>query len=270
MRGVLDEWINELPQQFQNKKNIAVLIKALSRQYDKLIQVFEELNAETDLDTAVGKNLDMVGNILSLDRKEAHIVIRKSKQTEITDEIYRQVLRYQAIRNNTDCTYYDIMDSMSLLWDTENVKYMEDPNHPAMISLNLPTIDIEGIDPAIGKILAIKPSGVGMLYHVGYQIPITLSGLETVSLSRIHMKVLFNWWNTKMLDGTFLLDGTYLLDAVRGAMEFRIRHGAILVQQEEEFQEVEVELRHHYWTLDGSYRLDGERLLSATIEREAL
>lgn len=68
---IVDNWLNDLPQQFLEKKNIEALIRAFSKQLQELQQVFDDLENLTDLDTATGQNLDMVGTIIPLSRKEA-------------------------------------------------------------------------------------------------------------------------------------------------------------------------------------------------------
>ena len=53
MEGLYEDWILDLPQQFQGKNNIDVLIRAFSRQLDEIKKVFEDLNSLTDLETIV-------------------------------------------------------------------------------------------------------------------------------------------------------------------------------------------------------------------------
>ena len=68
---IVDTWFRDLPQQFLEKPNIEVLLSAFAKQLQEIEQVFEELNKKTDLRDAVGQNLDWIGTILSLTRKEA-------------------------------------------------------------------------------------------------------------------------------------------------------------------------------------------------------
>ena len=68
---IADRWLMDMPQQFLGKHNIEVLVKAFARQLQELQVVFDDLNTELDLETAAGKNLDYVGTILPLSRKEA-------------------------------------------------------------------------------------------------------------------------------------------------------------------------------------------------------
>jgi len=53
---ILDKWLDDLPQQFQGKKYIEALISVFAKQLEDLYKVFKQLDAETDLDSAVGMN----------------------------------------------------------------------------------------------------------------------------------------------------------------------------------------------------------------------
>ena len=68
MKTILDSWLEDIPQQFRSKKNIGVLIRAFARQMDELQVVFDDLRTKRDIDTAEGKNLDRVGDIVVLTR----------------------------------------------------------------------------------------------------------------------------------------------------------------------------------------------------------
>ena len=54
--GILDKWLDDLPQQFQGKKHIEDLISVFAKQMEDLHRVFKQLDAETDLESAVGAN----------------------------------------------------------------------------------------------------------------------------------------------------------------------------------------------------------------------
>lgn len=43
MRTVIDEWMNDIPSQFQGKKNIEILINAFARQLQEVQQMFADL-----------------------------------------------------------------------------------------------------------------------------------------------------------------------------------------------------------------------------------
>lgn len=158
---IVDSWLRDLPQQFQGKHNIEVLIKAFSKQMQELEKMFHDLNTMTDIDTATGKNLDYVGTIIPLTRKEAgELAGIRSPDPVISDERYRQFLRYQNLVNTNECTYYDLMEGLSILWDVSPIYYIEDPDMPATIILTMPFLNPGGEPVCLGEVPMVKPAGV--------------------------------------------------------------------------------------------------------------
>lgn len=174
--GILDKWIEDLPQQFQGKEYIETLISAFAKQIEELYGVFEQLDAETDIDTAIGTNLDMVGTIIPLSRKEAGILAGINvEESVISDDRYRQFLRYQSLVNTNECTYYDLMDGLALLWDVSPIYYIEDPDMPATIILTMPFLKPGGEVVRLGEVPMVKPAGVRIEFE--YRIKIVVETL---------------------------------------------------------------------------------------------
>ncbi len=216
MRIVFDGWINDIPSQFREKKNIEILIKAFSKQLQEVQQMFADLYEKTDLDVAVGQNLDYVGTIIPLTRKEAG-ELEETGVTDpvISDERYRQFLRYRLLRNTSSCTYYDIMMSLDILWRADSIRYVEDPKRPATILIRLQYTDLDSeTDPAEGKVPALKPAGVALAYTINYTAVFDQSDLEHY-LARIRVHIAMPYWVCRLFDGLWKPDGAYLLDAQR-------------------------------------------------------
>ena len=158
---ILDKWLDDLPQQFQGKKYIEALISVFAKQLEDLYKVFKQLDTETDLDSAVGMNLDMVGDIVTLTRKEAGVLAGIDVEDPvISDERYRQFLKYQMLVNTNECTYHDLMDGLALLWDVSPIYYREDPALPAVIILTMPFFTPGGKVVTLGEVPMVKPAGV--------------------------------------------------------------------------------------------------------------
>ena len=244
------KWMNDMPQQFLGKKNIEILVKAFSRQIDELLQVYDDLKYATNLETAKGQNLMYIGDILSTSIKEAQSILMKANNDVITDELYRKILQYKTLQNNCDCTYTDIMESITLLWDADNISYIEDPNSPATVYISLPEASIDGIDPAVGRVLAIKPAGVAMIYTVGYAIGFNISGIEKAKLPKVILKLI----------GQEMVKEQCSVSNVRIKVDSNI----------DESVTVSLLLSKDLWFLDGTYLLDGTKTLSAHIEEEVL
>ena len=172
---VFDSWLSDLPQQFLGQTKIETLIAAFARQLQELETVFSDINEKTNLETACGKNLDYVGSVISLTRKEAAVLAGAVGQTLESgasvderlpnDEQYRRLLKYRLLFNTNECTYYDLMEGASLLLDTK-LYYSEDKNKPATIILKTPSLPLETDFSALMNIVFIRPAGVGLRLEI--------------------------------------------------------------------------------------------------------
>lgn len=270
--AILDNWIADLPQQFQGKKYIETLISAFSKQIGELHEVFNELSIKTDLEGATGRNLDMVGDIVSLTRKEAALMAGvRIDEPIISDDRYRQFLKYKVLKNTNDCTYYDIMKSIEILWDTSNIKYIEDPSRPATILIRLHTINVDSdVDPAVGKTLAVKPAGVALIYTIHYCTVFDHTERERIECSRIKLHYGMPFYLVRLFDGSWNLEGSVLMDAIR---TFETNIGLKISYKNmigETFDHAEVVAKRNLWYFDGSVIMDGSRLLNAEIRKDGL
>jgi len=168
-KAIVEDWLRDLPQQFQDKEKISILIRAFAKQMQLLEAVFEELNTETTLENAVGKNLDGIGEIVQLSRKEAGVLAHDPDLPVMEDERYRQFLRYKILQNTNNCTYYDLVESIVNLWNISPVYYREDPERPA-------TIIIETVRETVASSIfahtvpVARAAGVGLLYRIAYEM----------------------------------------------------------------------------------------------------
>ena len=161
-----DEWIADMPQQFRGKKNIEVFIRAIAKQLQEVFEVFEGMNDAVSIDNASGTVLDALGGIVGMTRAQASAIM---KGAVITDDVYRSVLRYAIMRNNSDCTYEDIVEAFKLICQMNNVHYSEDVNNPATILLEIDDVDIDiKEDPADSVPAMISPAGVAVLLSSKY------------------------------------------------------------------------------------------------------
>lgn len=188
--GTAERWLGDMPQQFLGKRNIEVLVRTFARQLDEIWRVFEDLTEKTGIDTAVSQNLDLVGTIIPLTRKEAGEMAGIGVlEPVISDERYRLFLRYQLLRNTSECTYQDLIDGIELLWGYNRIHYREDPEHPAVIIFQTDRMDLDEEDLIeFHPELCIRPAGVGVTLrkHFGgsYEVPVRYS-------ERIHFRTSF-------------------------------------------------------------------------------
>lgn len=168
MIEILSDWLETLPEQFKNKPNTEVLIKAFSRQLQEAVQMFEDLKTKRSLNDAVGAQLDGIGDIVNLNRMNPSIYTSESARSD-DDERYRMFLKFKAIRNSNNCTYNDIVKAIQLLWNPDIIFYAEHPEDPAAIYISMVgTFSQLQLDMMTRNDLMIKSAGVRMnMSHMG-------------------------------------------------------------------------------------------------------
>ena len=180
--ALVKEWKTELPWQFRNQENIDAIITAIGEQLTELETVNEQLIDLVDVDTATGKNLDMVGEIVGISRIDAYSLLELVRLQDMTDETYRSVLKFQILKNNADGTYEDIMKGLHLLWGDDTImSYEENPEidvynsqewnapDPATVKITIEDISTDDVDPDKLKPMVIRAGGVKLYFDQTYR-----------------------------------------------------------------------------------------------------
>lgn len=267
---IYNAWLKDIPQQFLGKHNIEVLITAFAQQMQEIEQVLEELSTKTDLDNAIGTNLDYVGTIIPLTRKEAgELAGIGVSEPVMSDERYRQFLRYKNLKNTNSCTYYDLINGITLLWKLDKLYYMEDENYPATIIFRTEHLDIEQEDRIeFHSRLCIRSSGVGILLRKIWESKI-LQVISTRSNLLLHTNVYRK--STLLLNGVWVLNGEYKLNGYQSEKEDINSKLSI-----KSTIRTEIETRNgllverDLWYLNGGYSLNGEKRLDSEVYIEKL
>lgn len=151
---------DSLVEQFKGKARIEDLVEVIDEEFQEIYEFFRQLRDERDLYHATGKQLDGVGDIAVLTRKEAGQLAGDPVPINvIPDETYRQYLIYKILKNTCDCTYPDIIKAFRMFWD-KPLYYTEDPDHPATMIFD--TGDLPGGSDTSPLFTTpfIKPAGV--------------------------------------------------------------------------------------------------------------
>lgn len=203
------KWLADMPQQFQNKERIQVVVEAFSRQLDELNKLFADLNIVTNISDAQGEQLDMIGDIVNISRKEAAVLIYNADTNQLADDVYRKVLVYQSKKASASCTYDEIMDTASILMNATQLTYNE--IQPAGIKIDINDMQLDD-NTSLGRILTLKPAGVALKYDVNYMMDVDFQAMNDVRLTNININMPNDYFNLLRLDGSFLLDGSQTLD----------------------------------------------------------
>lgn len=203
-RDYLKFMTSDLLMQFRNEKcgNNRALISALARQLDDLFEMFGQLNDRTYLrllpdnetgdslnDGAHGIQLDRIGEVVDLTRKQATLVSNKiesvddiEKSGNVTDDTlmnfikenfstyypekaledpeYSEYLYYKIFLNSSYCTYGDVIKSLGMFWNKTPIYYGEKPEKPATIFLSTPELKPEQNARLFFLAPVIKAAGV--------------------------------------------------------------------------------------------------------------
>ena len=198
-----DSWVKMIPAQFQDKPVILATIKAISKQMEELTVALDEANTKTTIEDAIGVNLDYVGGNVNMSRTDTYRALRGMTSKEITDETYRNGIKYKVVKNNTDCGYEDIMKCLYLLWgERSDIKYREDPAYPATILIAVDSLDIDAEDPVESRPLTIRPGGVDFIFTSIFVTDVDMSDWEVFD----NMTVTYN--KRHYFNGAYKFDGS--------------------------------------------------------------
>ncbi len=154
---------NDLVEQFKGKPAIDALNEAIGAQLNDLRRFFEDLRNLRSVQTAVGKQLDGVGDIAVLSRAEAGVLACINKSVYVLeDEDYRPFLIYKIWKNTNNCTYYDVIKAFRMFWD-KPLYYREDPNVPATMIFESSVLSPEDNAQKLLTAPFIKAAGVAIL-----------------------------------------------------------------------------------------------------------
>lgn len=210
----------DLAEQFCGKEKIESLLEVLGEELQQVFHFYEQLRDERGLYNAVGKQLDGVGDIAVMTRREAaQLAGLTSSMDTSDDELYRQYLIYKILKNTCECTYESLISAIRMFWRGEAVKYREDPSIPATIILTIDGFSDTGNLRGLLQVPIIRAAGVGALMET----ETTVSG--TLYIGVIHQQEIESQWEGEDYEigilltdeqGNVLVDenGSFLIDAL--------------------------------------------------------
>lgn len=176
--------------QFQTSPNIHSLYTALFNPFKSLQGEFKKLLLNRHLDNAVGKQLDGIGDILGLSRPYMTVdgkfyfgftgqskakgfsqaVIRSlssetgNKQYRfVSDELYKRLLRWKIIKNNSHGTVEDIIQACKSAFMANRVEVIEDKCRVTVNVTRSTKFESEAIESIKEKLI---PAAAGIFVSV--------------------------------------------------------------------------------------------------------
>ncbi|MCX4355850.1 MAG: DUF2612 domain-containing protein [Oscillospiraceae bacterium] len=160
MVDYVERLLSDLVEQFKYKPVISALAEAVGEQLSEVSTFFEELKTLRWLHTAEGKQLDGIGDIVVLSRKEAGELASFTRTDYIIDdEQYKTYLIYKIWKNTCVCTYRDIIKAFKMFWD-KPLYYSESIDEPATMVFETGELLPEDNAQIILNAPFVKPAGV--------------------------------------------------------------------------------------------------------------
>ena len=206
----------DLVEQFKEKPVIDAPLCAIGGQLTDLHRFFTALRDERGVQSAVGKQLDGVGDIVCLSRAEAGALsCTAGSDYTLSDEQYREYLIFKIWKNTNTCTYKNIVTALKMFWP-KPLYYQERPDVPATINFRTDALGLEEEINKLVKAPLVKPAGVRINLNVVFQ-PVVLENGQGFWFTRLKLHI--RAWNQQglalaglRLDGSARLDGSWYLD----------------------------------------------------------
>ncbi len=168
--------ISRLITQWQDKPNVVGLLKSYIDNVQVVEDIYEQLNTERGIETAIGVQLDVLGLIVG--------VLREGR----TDDDYRIAIKGQIAINTCDGTEMKITEALTILLGTSDITIKD--NYPAGITVEVLGLELDQYDSTLqilGKIVAatILPTliaGFDLIFDTGDTLGISQNAVDNLSV----------------------------------------------------------------------------------------
>lgn len=180
MPDYVEKLRTDLVEQFKEKPVIDALIEAVGEQLAAVFDFYADLRDLRGVQTSIGKQLDGVGDIVVLSRKEAgELACFKESVFVLGDEEYRKYLIYKIWKNTCNCTYADIIKAFRMFWD-KPLYYSEKPEYPATMIFETGELTPEDDAQKLLTAPFIKAAGVAIKV-IAYTVNPLMTSILSVS-----------------------------------------------------------------------------------------
>ena len=153
---------SDLIEQFKGQPVISALLEAVGEQLTEVYGYYTDLRESRSLETAVGSQLDGIGDIVVLSRMEAgELACYRKSVFVLSDEDYKYYLKNKIWKNNCNCTYADVIKGFRMFW-TKPLYYKESIDEPATMLFETEPMELNPEIEMLSSAPVIKAAGVGL------------------------------------------------------------------------------------------------------------
>lgn len=178
---------NHLLSQFRNKPNIKAFLEAVGAEMDEIDKVREQIRTQIWPDTAVGKQLDMCGEVADISRRVENAIAMDFfgfpdhgdmsfgeapfrrlydnylKSSTLNDRYYRLAILAKIDKNTTDCSRVSTIRSIKKIFNVKRITAVNGGNAKMRIGIGrLVTSKESRLIDALN--LIIRGAGIGIIY----------------------------------------------------------------------------------------------------------
>ena len=176
----LDSLLSLITSEYRDKPNYIQFLTALLTPVLNVIKLNHDMSTMMNIDTATGKTLDLIGDILSLPR-QVNFQPSGGISSVLNDEYYRLILKARIAQSQwTDGTLRGLHSIWSILFPNNPVLIVDHQNMSA-------SVVVLGLNDSLSKDLIthgyIVPKPIGVRYEYGFtEKPIYSQDLDTEML----------------------------------------------------------------------------------------
>ncbi|GHU95058.1 hypothetical protein FACS1894208_07220 [Clostridia bacterium] len=170
-RDYLSRIAADLITQFKDQPRTSVLVEAVAEQLQDVHSFFVQLNELRALNTAVGRQLDGIGDIVVMSRAEAARLAGFDNAEAFPDETYRKYLKYKIFLNTSNGTYHDVLNGLKMFVEGIPLYYTEEPEHPATMFFDTPDLSDDDVEYIFSAPIA-RAAGVQVVIRARTKTPL--------------------------------------------------------------------------------------------------
>ena len=109
MAADIQRYLDGIESQHQSKPKFMAMLKAILEKIDDARQLLLDVYAAFDIDSAIGKQQDILGELIGADRRYVQTEDAMSSEV-LEDESFRHVMQMQVVANQWDGTYESFVE----------------------------------------------------------------------------------------------------------------------------------------------------------------
>lgn len=155
-------YLNAITSQHREKDKYIQLVSATLQPLIDLNHCLSDFNYNFGLDSAVGKQLDFLGDLIGVSRITEFPL--EDGSNKLSDEDYRVLIKSKAAQNFWDGTIQGLFDVWGIIFPDIPLNLTDNQDMTCLVTVNSENFNINQISLLFNNLLIPKPAGVEYSY----------------------------------------------------------------------------------------------------------